>query len=65
MSDPKSPQKNRNDNQSQTTATSQRCWGNNYLCWLRMTAQFEIDLGGLKDIPFLSKKNVIRSLEML
>lgn len=30
-----------------------------------MTAQFEIDLGGLKDIPFLSKKNVIRSLEML
>lgn len=64
-SDPKSPRKNRNDNQLKTTATSQRQLGNKYLCWLRMTVHFEINLGFLKDMHFLSKKNVIRSREML
>ena len=65
VSDPKSPRKNRNDNQLKTTAMSQRHWGNKYLCCLRMTVQFKMNLGGLKDISFLSKKNVIGSLEML
>lgn len=34
------------------------------LCWVRVIDLFEMDLGFLKDIPFLVRKIFIRSFEM-